>query len=101
MTFIYADAAGGTVFEYTANKEYAVLGNTYVRLEKAFVLPLNTMLLPDHVPDPDMLFPDPDLSRQIVTAVVEFIVELSPPSIHSVQPGISTGAKYRENGGMI
>jgi hypothetical protein len=89
------------VFEYTANKEYAVLGNTYAVFENALVVPLNTILLPDQVPVPAILFPDPDLSRQIVTAVVEFMVELSPPSIHNVQPGMSTGAKYREKGRII
>jgi hypothetical protein len=62
ITFIYAAAAGATVFEYTANKEYAVCGNTYNELENAFVLPLNTILLPDHVPVPVTLLELTDLS---------------------------------------
>jgi hypothetical protein len=67
-TFIYAAAAGATVFEYTANREYppvrSVLenGHTYVVLENAFVDPLKTTLLPDHAPDPTTLLEFPDLS---------------------------------------
>jgi hypothetical protein len=38
-----------------------------------------------------MVFPNPDLSLQIVTALVEFIVELSDPSIHSEQPLTDSG----------
>jgi hypothetical protein len=33
--FIYADAAGAVVFEYTANIEYAVLGNEKLVFENA------------------------------------------------------------------
>jgi hypothetical protein len=41
---MYAAAAGAVVFEYTANIEYAVLGNTNPVFENACVLPLNVIV---------------------------------------------------------
>jgi hypothetical protein len=89
---MYAAAVGAVVFEYTANMEYAPNGNTYPVLEKAFVVPLKTMVPFDQVPVPVMVFDCPDLSFQTVTAVVEFMVALSAPSSHSVHPGILRGS---------
>ena len=44
---MYAAPAGAVVFEYTANIEYAVLGNTNPVLEKACVLPLKVIVPPE------------------------------------------------------
>jgi len=96
---MYAVEAGAVVLEYTPNMEYAVDGNTYAKLEKACVLPLKVMLLPDQVPVPVMVLDWPDLSDHDVTAVVEFMLELSAPSSHSEHPGTSVGLKYRLKGG--
>ena len=96
---MYAPAAGAVVLEYTPNMEYAETGNTYDKLENAWVLPLKLMLLPVHVAVPVMVLFSPDLSNHDVTVVVEFIVELSAPSSHSEHPGMSLGLKYRLNGG--
>ena len=100
-TFMYAVDAGAVVLEYTANREYAELGNTYAVLENAWVLPLNVMLLPVHVAVPVMVLPDPDLSDHVVTVVVEFMDELSAASSHSVQPEMSVGLKYRLKGLIV
>ena len=89
---MYAFAAGAVVFEYTANMEYAPNGKAYALLEKALVVPLNTMVPPDQVPVPVMVLDWPDLSFQIVTALVEFMLALSAPSSHSVHPGILRGS---------
>ena len=72
--------------------EYAPNGKAYNVLEKALVVPLNTIVPPDHVPVPVMVLDWPDLSFQIVTALVEFILALSAPSSHSVHPGIDRGS---------
>ena len=69
-----------------------MFGNTYVALEKPLVVPLNTIVPPDHVPVPVMLFEFPDLSLHSVTADVEFMLSLSAPSSHNVHPGIDVGA---------
>jgi hypothetical protein len=89
--FMYANDAGAVVLEYTANMEYALIGNTNAVLEKALVLPLNTMVPPDHVPEPVTLLEFPDLSFHTVTALAEFMLLLSAPSSHNVHPGIDTG----------
>ena len=89
---MYAPPAGAVVFEYTANIEYAPKGNTYDVLEKALVVPLNTIVPPDQVPDPVMVLDWPDLSFQTVTALVEFMVALSAPSSHSEHPEILRGS---------
>jgi hypothetical protein len=89
---MYAFEAGAVVFEYTANIEYAPNGKAYNVLEKALVLPLKTMVPPDHVPVPVIVLDWPDLSFQTVTALVEFMVALSAPSSHSVHPGILRGS---------
>jgi hypothetical protein len=98
--FIYAVAAGATVLEYTAKIENALDGSRWVVLENAFVLPLNTILLPDQVPLPVILFRNPDLSFHTVTADVEFIVELSAPSNQMLQRGMSEGINARLNEGI-
>jgi hypothetical protein len=89
---MYAFAAGAVVLEYTANIEYAPNGKAYNVLEKALVLPLNTMVPPDQVPVPAMVLDWPDLSFQTVTALVEFMLSLSAPSNHNVHPGILRGS---------
>jgi hypothetical protein len=53
---MYAVDAGAVVLEYTANNEYDAYGNTKPVLENALVLPLKTILPPDQVPDPVMVF---------------------------------------------
>ena len=72
--------------------EYAPKGNTYAVLEKALVVPLNTIVPPDHVPVPVMVLDWPDLSFQTVTALVEFILSLSAPSSHNWHPEILRGS---------
>jgi len=67
--------------------------------EKACVLPLKVMLLPDTVAVPVMVFPSPDLSVHEVTVVVEFIVDESAASNQRVHPGISVGPNGLENAG--
>jgi hypothetical protein len=69
-------------------------------LEKAFVLPLKTIAPLDHVPVPVMVLDWPDLSFHTVTALVEFMLELSAPSSHSEHPGTSVGEKDRLNGSV-
>jgi hypothetical protein len=71
--------------------EYALTGNTNAVLEKALVVPLNTMVPPDHVPVPVTLLEFPDLSFHCVTADVEFMLLLSAPSNHNVHPGTDVG----------
>jgi hypothetical protein len=72
--------------------EYAPNGKIYDVLEKALVVPLNTIVPPDQVPDPVMVLDWPDLSFQIVTALVEFMLSLSAPSSQRVHPGILRGS---------
>ena len=53
---------------------------------------MNTMVPFDQVPVPVMVLDWPDLSFQIVTALVEFMVALSAPSSHSVHPEMLRGS---------
>jgi hypothetical protein len=75
------------------------IGNTNDVFEKACVLPLKVILLPENVAVPVIVFPKLDLSVHDVTVVVEFIVEASAPSNHNAHPGISTGVNTLENAG--
>lgn len=83
---MYEPAAGGVVFEKTANMEYALDGKIYDVLENAPLVPLNIIVFPESVAVPSMLFPDRDLSVQEVTVVVESIVLLSDASSHNEHP---------------
>jgi hypothetical protein len=89
---MYAVAAGAVVLEYTPNREKDAYGNVKVKLEKAWLVPLNVIVVPFHVAVPVMVFDWPDLSFHCVTVVVEFMVELSPPSSHSTHPGTLRGS---------
>jgi hypothetical protein len=98
---MYASTAGAVVFEYTANMEYAELGNTNPVFEKAWLVPLNVILPPDSVAVPTIVLLDPDLSDHDVTVGVEFMVEVSAASIHNWHPVISRGVNAFMKGGVV